>query len=78
VTALTGWLRTNATPEDVGGRDPELVARFLMSLGNGFLAHWVFTAAPDEPVTKHTDMLLDLFLHGVSGKAASPNGGHDA
>jgi AcrR family transcriptional regulator len=78
VTAFAEWLRANATPEDLGGRAPELVARFLVSLGNGFLAHWVFTIPPGEPIGKNADLLLDLFLYGVRGQAGKPNGGHDA
>jgi AcrR family transcriptional regulator len=78
VAAFAEWLRANATPADVSGRDPELVARFLVSIGNGFLAHWVFTARPDEPVVKDRDLVLDLFLHGINGPTTAPRGGHDA
>lgn len=78
VAAFADWLRAHATPTDLGGRDPELVARFIVSLGNGFLAHWVFTAPPGDSLLKNSRMMMDLFLHGVSGPAAAARGGHDA
>ena len=77
VTAFTEWLREHATPADLGGHDPEVVARFMVSLGHGFLSHWVFTGPPGASFTKNAQLLIDLLLYGIRG-ARPANGGHDA
>jgi len=77
VANLANWLRVNATSADLGGRDPDVVARFIMSIGHGFLSHWVFTGPPGQPLARKAQLLQDLMLHGISGASAS-NGGHDA
>jgi len=78
VERFTEWLRANATADDLGGHDPEVASRFLVSIGQGFLAHWVFRGAIGDSLMRHSELLVDLFLYGVRGSAAAPNGGHDA
>jgi AcrR family transcriptional regulator len=79
VARLTEWLRANASPAELRGRDPEAVARFMIGVGQGFLSHWVFTAPPGASFSKNMPLLQDLMLHGISGNGASAsNGGHDA
>ncbi len=81
VTRFSEWLRANATPEELGGRAPEVVARFMVSVGQGFMAHWVFTAPPGASFMKNMPLLQDLMLHGISGNgngASASHGGHDA
>jgi AcrR family transcriptional regulator len=77
VTAFTEWLRTHATRAELGGHDPEIVARFMVSLGHGFLSHWVFSGPPGQSFVKNAHLLMDLLLHGILGASGS-NGGHDA
>ena len=79
VGRLADWLRANATPEELRGKDPEVVARFMVSVGQGFLSHWVFTDPPQASFVKKMPLLQDLMLHGINGNGASAwNGGHDA
>jgi AcrR family transcriptional regulator len=77
VAACADWLRANASPADLGGRDPEVIARYVMSIGHGFLSHWVFTGPPGGSISKNAQLLQDLMLHGINGASAA-HGGHDA
>jgi AcrR family transcriptional regulator len=65
ISGLTDWLKRNAKPEELGGHDPELVARILVGMVFGLLHGWV--AKAQGGLADHAPLLLDFFFHGVSG-----------
>jgi outer membrane protein TolC len=70
ILGLADWIRKNAKPEEIGGHDPELAARFLVGTAFGFLHESVANA--EGKLTDYVPMLHELFFHGVSG---SPKAG---
>jgi AcrR family transcriptional regulator len=66
IQVLADWLRQNATPEDIGGHDPDLVARFFIGFGFGLFHRWM-TAAPKERLVDMAPVVLDFFFNGVRG-----------
>jgi AcrR family transcriptional regulator len=69
IQVLTDWLRQNATPEDIGGHDPDLVARFFIGFGFGLFHRWM-TVAPKERLVDRAPVVLDFFFNGVRGGSA--------
>jgi AcrR family transcriptional regulator len=65
IFGLADWLKRNAKPEEIGGHDPELVARLLVGMVFGLLHAWV-AKAPGS-LTDRAPLLRDFFFHGVSG-----------
>lgn len=66
IQILADWLRANATPEDIGGRDPDLVARFFVGFAFGLLHRWI-SVAPKERLVDMAPLILDVFFNGVRG-----------
>jgi AcrR family transcriptional regulator len=69
VQVLTDWLRQNATADDIGGHDPDMVARFFCGFGFGLFHRWM-SASPKEQMVDRAPIVLDFFFNGVRG--ASP------
>jgi AcrR family transcriptional regulator len=65
ILGLADWFRKNAKPEEIGGHDPELVARLLVGMGFGLFYDW--GAKAQGSLADGVPLLRDLFLHGVSG-----------
>ena len=70
ILGLADWLKENAKPEDIGGHDPELVARLLVGMVFGLLHGWVSKA--EGSLADRAPLLCDFFFHGVS---ANPKAG---
>jgi AcrR family transcriptional regulator len=67
ILGLADWLRKNAKPEEIGGHDPELVARLLVGMVFGLLHGWM--AQPQGGLADTAPLLLNFFFHGVSGNS---------
>jgi AcrR family transcriptional regulator len=67
IFGLADWLKNNAKPEEIGGHDPELVARLLVGMVFGLLHGWVSKA--QGSLTDRAPLLRDFFFHGVSGNS---------
>ena len=67
ILGLTDWLKKNAQPDEIGGHDPELVARLLVGMVFGLLHGWV--AKPEGGLADCAPVLHNFFFHGVSGKS---------
>jgi AcrR family transcriptional regulator len=68
IKRLADWFRTNATEEDLGGHDPVDAALVLISIGHGFLHAWMARGFPEGGLTRQVDLILDFFVHGVTGQ----------
>lgn len=67
---LVDWLRQNMTrPTDLAGKTPEEVAFLLRSLLLGAFFPGEFAARPGESSRQHFALALQVFLHGIGGKA---------
>src|SRR5512137_2465227 len=60
------WFAENARARDLGGHDPEDVARFFSGLTQSFMSDWVVRGTRPGQFIGRTSLILDLFLHGVS------------
>ena len=67
IDRLAGWLKANATTDDLGGHAPELLARTLFGMAFGLLHRWG-AEADHEPFIKYAPIIADLFFFGISGK----------
>jgi len=67
ILRLAQWFRDNAKGDDLGGNDPEIVARLLFGMGFGLLHEWGKTAEKDKPLD-YAPILTEFFFHGISGK----------
>jgi AcrR family transcriptional regulator len=74
IQVLADWLRQNATPEDLGGHDPDMVARFFIGFGFGLFYRWV-GAAPKERLADTAPVVLDFFFNGVRGGSSASRKG---
>jgi hypothetical protein len=61
-------MRKNAKPEELGGHDPELVARLLVGMVFGLLHGWVARAEQGN-LADRAPLVRDFFFHGVSGNS---------
>jgi AcrR family transcriptional regulator len=66
IQIVADWLRQNATPEEIGGHDPDLVARFFVGFGFGLFYRWM-SVAPKERLVDRAPVVLDFFFNGVRG-----------
>jgi AcrR family transcriptional regulator len=67
ILGLADWFKKNAKPDEIGGHDPEVVARLLVGMGFGLLHGWV--AEAQGSLADRAPLLRDFFFHGVSGKS---------
>lgn len=63
---LAQWLRDNAKADDLGGNNPEIVARLLFGMAFGLLHQW--GKVEKEQVIDCAPILTEFFFHGISGK----------
>jgi AcrR family transcriptional regulator len=68
IRGLADWMRKNAKPEELGGHDPELVARLLVGMVFGLLHGWVARAEQGN-LADRAPLVRDFFFHGVSGNS---------
>jgi AcrR family transcriptional regulator len=64
---LAQWFRDNAKGDDLGGNDPEIVARLLFGMGFGLLHRWG-ESADKSKILEFAPILTEFFFHGISGK----------
>jgi len=67
IERLSDWLRRNAKPEDIGGNDPQIVARLLFGMAYGLLHEWKGNVQKRSFVD-YAPVLTEFFFHGVSSK----------
>jgi len=67
ILRLAQWFRENAKGDDLGGNDPEIVARLLFGMAFGLLHEWGKAAKDDKPLD-YAPILTEFFFHGISGK----------
>jgi outer membrane protein TolC len=65
ILGLADWIRRNATPEELGGHDPELAARLLVGMGFGLL-HDAVVSEPGRLIG-FVPVLHNFFFHGIAG-----------
>lgn len=67
IQRLAEWLKENAKADDIGGHDPEVVARILFGMAFGLFHRW---GAEDkqDPFVSYAPIITEFFFHGVSGK----------
>ena len=68
ILGLADWFRRNAKPEEIGGHDPELVARLVVGMGFGLLHDWG-AKGHERRLAESAPLLQDFFFHGVSGNS---------
>lgn len=73
VSAMVEWLKANATPEELGQHEPELVAHVLFGIAFGLVHRWA-AAGAKEPIASRAQVITQFFFHGVAGNPASANG----
>jgi len=74
IGSLTDWLRQHAAAEDIGGHDPDLVARFLVGFAFALLHRWI-SVGPRERLVDRARLILDFFFNGVRGGSKAPRKG---
>ncbi len=67
IAGLAEWLRRNTKPEDLGGNDPQIVARLFFGMAFG-LFHETHGTAAHPSFLDYAPILTEFFFHGVSGK----------
>jgi len=67
IQRLAEWLSDNAKAEDLGGQDPDMVARLLFGMAFGLL-HQGSEKARQKSFLDHAPIITDFFFHGVGGK----------
>jgi AcrR family transcriptional regulator len=67
IERLAEWLRQNASPADLGGNDPRIVARLLFGMAFGLLHEWKGSLRQGS-FLDYAPILTQFFFHGVSSK----------
>lgn len=77
IELLTEFIEKHATPEDLGGHDPETVAIAVVGMGHGFFVEWLRDPEPRR-LGERLPQVLDLVFYGLRGQArtnaSEPNG----
>jgi TetR/AcrR family fatty acid metabolism transcriptional regulator len=73
IQRLAQWLRDNAKGDEMGGNNPEIVARLLFGMVFGLLHQWGKGGergekADTEEIVAALPSLTEFFFHGISGK----------
>jgi TetR/AcrR family fatty acid metabolism transcriptional regulator len=73
IQRLVQWLRDNAKGDELGGNNPEIVARLLVGMVFGLLHKWGQAGersekADTEEIMAAVPFLTEFFFHGISGK----------
>ena len=68
IARLSEWLQQNASPEDLGGHDPQIVARLLFGMAFGLLHDWrqCSLQQPQGSFLDYAPTITQFFFHGVS------------
>jgi AcrR family transcriptional regulator len=64
---LARWFAKNGNPRDLGGHQPDDVARFFSGVTQSFMGSWVVQGTAPGQFRRRASLILDLFLNGVSG-----------
>ena len=67
IDALAAWLRENAKSDDLGGNDPEIVARLLFGMAFGLLHQWP-DRAQSLRFVDYAPIITEIFFHGVGSR----------
>ena len=67
ISRLAQWLKDNASPEEIGGHDPELLARLSFGMAFGLLHQWG-PGQRDLELGDFAANFTEFFFHGISGK----------
>lgn len=67
IECLREWLRRNAKADDLGGNDPDVVARLLFGMAFGLL-HQLQDQAQPVSFVDYVPIITEFFFHGVSSK----------
>jgi len=67
IDALAAWLQRNAKSEDLGGNDPQVIARLFFGMAFGLFHQWGDKSQPRSFVD-YGPVLTEFFFHGVSSK----------
>jgi AcrR family transcriptional regulator len=67
IERLADWLRRTAKPEDIGGNDPQIVARLLFGMAYGLLHEWKGNVQ-SRSFVDYAPVLTEFFFHGVSSR----------
>ena len=67
IDSLAEWLRRNAKSDDLGGNDPQTVARLLFGMAFGLL-HQMRDDVQHGSFVDYAPILTEFFFHGVSSK----------
>ena len=71
-TRLARWFAENGSPRELGGHEPDDVARFFSGVTQSFMGGWVVQGTPPGQFKRRASLILDLFLNGVSGTERAP------
>lgn len=66
LASFADWLRKNARPEELCGRDPALLAMLLMGILHSLFTKWMRRRGKGNP-SDDLPAALDIFFHGVCG-----------
>jgi AcrR family transcriptional regulator len=75
---LSRWFAENARPGELGGHSPDDVARFFSGVTQSFMGEWVVQGTPPGEFIRRAALILDFFLHGVSGVRQAKKSGAEA
>ncbi len=67
IDALATWLHENAKSDDLGGKDPKIVARLLFGMAFGLLHQWG-DKSQLRSFVDYAPTLTEFFFHGISSK----------
>jgi len=68
IQLFTEFIEMHATPEELGGHDPETVAIALVGMGHGFFVDWLRAPEPRR-LGERLPSMLDILFFGLRGKA---------
>lgn len=74
---LARWFAENASPRELGGHQPEDVARFFSGVTQSFMGGWVVQGTRPGQFKRRASLILELFLYGVSGSPRESQEGGD-
>lgn len=72
---LAVWLGNAASPTELGGHDVTDAAYFFVGTAHAFFVRWMLGKDRSARLADRTDMLIDLFLHGVGGPRSAARRG---
>jgi AcrR family transcriptional regulator len=69
---LARWFTENATTQELGGHSADDVARFFFGVTHAFMSDWMVKGTPSGELVHRAELMVDFFLHGVSGEDRKP------